>query len=126
MIGDFFVLYITAQIPLFVGFIFAIVALRREEARLTQQRLGEYATAGWFTPEEVTMLATPAGRKVGMQWAAGLRGDRSALMKSFIKDATDLAAVRQRAVSGGDPHAASDEQVLLVRTRATRAALLAY
>ena len=126
MIGDFFVLYITAQIPLFVGFIFAIVALRREEARLTQQRLREYATAGWFTPEEVTMLATPAGRKVGMRWAAGLRGDRSALMKSFIKDATDLAAVRQRAVSGGDPHAASDEQVLLVRTRATRAALLAY
>lgn len=126
LIGDFFVLYITAQIPLFIGFIFVIVALRREEARLTQQRLGEYATAGWFTPEEVTMLATPAGRKVGMQWASGLRGDRSALMKSFIKDATALAAVRQRAISGGDAHAASDEQALLARTRATRAALLAY
>lgn len=126
MFGDFFVLYITAQVPLFLGFIFTIVALRREEARLTQQRLSDYAAAGWFTPEEVTMLATPAGRKVGLRWASALRGDRTGLMKSFIKDATALAAVRQRAVAGRDPLAASDEQALLVRTRATRAALLAY
>jgi RsiW-degrading membrane proteinase PrsW (M82 family) len=124
MFGDFLVLYITAQVPLFVGFILAIIALRREEARLTQ--LGEYAAAGWFTPEEVTMLATPAGRKVGMQWAAGLRGDRRGVMKAFIKDATALAAVRQRAVAGRDDLAGSDEQVLLARTRAARASLLAY
>lgn len=126
LIGDFLVLYITAQIPLFVGFIFVIIALRREEARLTKQRLDDYAAAGWFTSEEVTMLATPAGRKVGLRWAANLRGDRTALMKSFIKDATALAAVRQRAISGNDAYAASDERVLLTRTRATRAALLAY
>ncbi|WP_300264808.1 PrsW family intramembrane metalloprotease [Microbacterium sp.] len=124
--ADFFALYVTLQVPLFIGFIIAIVALRKEEARLTEQRLGEYATAGWFTPEEVAMLATPAGRKTGMNWAASLRGDRRPLMKQFIKDATALAAVRQRAVTGRDPLAAEDERALLTRARATRAALLAY
>lgn len=124
--ADFFGLYFTLQIPLFIGFILGIVALRREEARLTQARLAEYAAAGWFTPEEVTMLATPAGRKVGLAWAAQLRGDRRPLMRSFIADATALAAVRQRAITGRDPLAVGDERALLTRSRATRAALLAY
>ncbi|WP_314646919.1 PrsW family intramembrane metalloprotease [uncultured Microbacterium sp.] len=124
--SDFFLLYFTLQVPLFIGFIIGIAALRREEARLTRVRLGEYAAAGWFTPEEITMLATPAGRKVGMAWAGGLRGDRRPLMREFIKDATALASVRQRAITGRDPLAVDDERALLIRTRATRAALLAY
>ncbi len=124
--ADFFGLYFTLQVPLFLGFIFGIIALRREEARLTKSRLGEYAAAGWFTPEEVTMLATPAGRKVGLTWSAQLRGDRRPLMREFIRDATALAAVRQRAITGRDPLAAEDERALLIRTRAARAALLAY
>lgn len=124
--SDFFLLYFTLQVPLFIGFIIGIAALRREEARLTRVRLGEYAAAGWFTPEEITMLATPAGRKVGMAWAATLRGDRRPLMREFIKDATALASVRQRAITGRDPLAVDDERALLIRTRATRAALLAY
>lgn len=124
--ADFFLLYFTLQVPLFAGFIIGIVALRREEARLTKARLSDYAAAGWFTPEEVTMLATPAGRKVGLAWAARLRGDRRPLMREFIKDATTLASVRQRAITGRDPLASDDERALLIRTRATRAALLAY
>lgn len=126
LFGGFFELYITTQVPLFVGFIVAIVMLRREEARLTQQRLNDYAAAGWFTPEEVLMLATPAGRRAGMRWARTLRGDRRGLMREFIRDATALAAVRQRALTGRDPLAASDEHALLMRTRSTRAQLLAY
>jgi RsiW-degrading membrane proteinase PrsW (M82 family) len=124
--ADFFLLYVTLQVPLFVGFILGIVALKREEARLTRERLTEYANAGWFTQEEVTMLATPAGRKVGLSWAASLRGDRRGLMKQFIKDATALAAVRQRAITGRDVFAPDDERALLARTRSSRAALLAY
>lgn len=123
--ADFFLLYITLQVPLFVGFILAIVALRKEEARLTHERLGEYAAAGWFTPEEVNMLATGPGRKAGLAWAAGLRGNRTAIMKGFIRDATALAAVRQRAIAGRDPRTAEQERVLLARTTAARAALLA-
>jgi RsiW-degrading membrane proteinase PrsW (M82 family) len=124
--ADFFGLYFTLQVPLFIGFILGIVALRREEARLTRARLAEYAGAGWFTPEEVTMLATPNGRKAGLAWARGLRGDRRPIMREFIKDATALAAVRQRAITGRDPLAFDDERALLIRTRAARAALLAY
>lgn len=125
MIGNFFVLYLVLQVPLFAGFIIAIILLRKEEARLTFARLSDYATAGWFTTQEVLMLATPAGRRAGMRWAGGLRGDRRPIMRGFIKDATTLASVRQRIITGRDPLAAQDEQTLLQRTHAARDALLA-
>ena len=125
VLGDFFAMYLMLQIPLFLLFIGGVIALRREEARLTRARLGDYAAAGWFTPQEADMLATGAGRKAAMQWAATLRGDRRALMKEFITDATALAAARQRALSGRDPSAAEDEHVLLTRTATARAALFA-
>ncbi|MFH8250959.1 PrsW family glutamic-type intramembrane protease [Microbacterium sp. B2969] len=121
---DFFSVYLLLQVPLFVLFIIGVLALRREESRLTRKRLGEYAAAGWFTPQEVDMLATPAGRKAGLAWARTLRGDRTPIMKGFIADATALAMARQRAVTGRDPNAANDERDLLARTAAARAALL--
>ncbi|MET0736357.1 MAG: PrsW family intramembrane metalloprotease [Microbacterium sp.] len=123
--GDFFALYVMLQVPLFVVFIGGIIALRREEVRLTRTRLGDYAAAGWFTPQEADMLATPGGRKAGLAWAATLRGDRRDIMKGFITDATALAAARQRSISGRDKLAGEDEHVLLARTAAARAALFA-
>jgi protease PrsW len=125
VLGDFFALYLTLQVPLFVGFVLGVVALRREEARLTRARLGEYAAAGWFTAQEVDMLATGPGRRAALEWARTLRGDRTPVMKTFIADATALAAARQRALSGRDPHAAADERDLLTKTTAARAALFA-
>ncbi|TFV83593.1 PrsW family intramembrane metalloprotease [Microbacterium sp. dk485] len=123
--ADFFGMYITLQVPLFVVFILGIVLLRREEARLTRARLGEYAAAGWFTPQEVDMLATGPGRRAALAWARTLRGDRRALMRSFIADATALAAARERALTGRDPHAAEAERELLARSSHTRLALFA-
>jgi RsiW-degrading membrane proteinase PrsW (M82 family) len=125
LFGDFFALYLTLQVPLFVGFILGIIALRREESRLTRRRLGEYAAAGWFTPQEVEMLATGPGRRAALAWARSLRGDRTALMRSFIADATALAATRQRAITGRDPHASGEEHALLEKAAATRAAMFA-
>ncbi|GAA1947627.1 PrsW family intramembrane metalloprotease [Microbacterium deminutum] len=122
---DFFALYMAAQIPLFVLFVLGVIALRREEARLTRRRLGDYAAAGWFTPQEVDMLATPAGRRAALRWAKTLRGDRTPLMRRFILDATALAAARQRAITGRDSRASEDEGVLLARTAADRAGLFA-
>ncbi|WP_022879807.1 PrsW family intramembrane metalloprotease [Microbacterium sp. B19] len=122
---NFFEVYATLQVPLFVLFILGILALRREEARLTRARLGEYAAAGWFTPQEVDMLATGPGRRSSVAWARSLPGDRSAVMKTFIRDATALAAARQRALSGRDATAPAQERELLQRTTAARAALLA-
>jgi RsiW-degrading membrane proteinase PrsW (M82 family) len=123
--GEFFVLYLTLQVPLFAAFILGVIALRREEARLTRSRLGDYAAAGWFTPQEVDMLATGAGRRAALSWARTLRGDRTGIMRKFIADATALAAARQRAISGRDPNARDDEHVLLARTTAARAAIFA-
>lgn len=81
--------------------------------------------AGWFTPQEVDMLATRAGRSNAMAWAKKLpAGDRSKVMKQFIQEANQLAATRQRAITGKDPHAAYDEYVLLQRTTMTRNMLL--
>ena len=71
------------------------------------------------------MLATPAGRRNALRWAKTLRGDRTAIMKGFILDATALAMARQRAITGRDPAATEDESALLARTAAARAALLA-
>jgi len=122
---DFFSVYLMLQVPLFILFVLGILALRREESRLTRTRLGEYAAAGWFTVQEVDMLATPAGRKAGLNWARTLQGDRTPIMKKFIADATALAMARQRAVSGRDPQAGADERELLARTAAARQALLA-
>lgn len=125
MLFDFFPLYVSVQVPLFLLFILGVIALRREEARLTRQRLGEYAAAGWFTPQEVDMLATGPGRRSAIAWARTLRGDRTGTMREFIADATALASARQRALSGRDPHAAAEERALLAKTAAARAALFA-
>ncbi len=123
--SDFFHLYVTLQIPLFLAFVLGFIALRREEARLTRERLGEYARAGWFTQSEVEMLATGAGRRRAIAWARSLPGDRSRVMKAFIADATALAAARQRTRTGRDPRSTQDEQIYLARATAARAALFA-
>ncbi len=120
---DFLLLYFVLQVPLFFAYILGILALRREEARLTHERLSDYASVGWFTPEEVTMLATGPGRKGGLAWAASLPGNRTAVMRQLIKDATALAAARQRIITGRDPQAAEAERELLTRVGAARAAL---
>jgi len=122
---NFFEVYATLQVPLFMAFIVGILLLRREESRLTRARLGEYAAAGWFTPQEVDMLATAPGRRSALAWARTLPGNRAEVMRGFIVDATALAAARQRALSGRDPHAVATERQLLERTTAARAALLA-
>ncbi len=122
--ADFFALYVTLQVPLFIGFVAGVLLLRREEARLTRERLSDYATAGWFSAAEVEMLATARGRRAAVAWARMLPGDRSGLMKSFIAEATALAAARQRAITGRDAGAADDERVYLARAIAARAAVL--
>lgn len=123
--ADFFAVYVTLQVPLFVAFVLGFVALRREEARLTRARLGEYAAAGWFTPTEVDLLATGAGRRRAVAWARTLPGDRSPSMRAFIREATTLAAARQRVLTGRDPEAAADAGIALARATSARAALFA-
>ena len=59
--GNFFIVYVVLQVPLFIMFILGIILLRRSEAKLTRKRLSDYVPSGWFTQQEVPMLATGAG-----------------------------------------------------------------
>ncbi|WP_312181465.1 PrsW family intramembrane metalloprotease [Arthrobacter sp.] len=116
---DFFLFYFLLQVPLFVLALAGVAYLRRAEQRLTRERLGEYAAAGWFTAGEVDMLATGTGRRQALQWA-GAFGARPA-MRSFIREATNLALTRQQLVAGREPRSnlARERRILdeLVRTR---------
>lgn len=123
-VGDFYGYYLLVQVPLFLVAIALVAMLRRQEMRLTQARLGEYAQAGWLHADEVGMLATPAGRRAATAWAA--RAGASRLMAAFIRDATRLAHARQRILTGRDRIGARvDEAQLLERVSAARHALRA-
>lgn len=123
-LADFFALYTTLQVPLFLVFVVGVLLLRREESRLTRARLLEYADAGWFTPGEVDLLATSGGRRRAVAWARSLPGDHSATMRAFIVEATQLATARQRARTGRDDRALADEQTHLARATQLRRALV--
>ncbi|HXR44122.1 MAG TPA: PrsW family intramembrane metalloprotease [Pseudolysinimonas sp.] len=121
---DFFGYYFAVQVPLFILAIVMVVLLRRRDTRMTQLRLGEYAAAGWFNPNEVVALATPAGRRASRAWARSHRLGR--VMRQYIQDATRLAFTRNRIVTGRDRDRAQyDEAALLAKVTAERATITA-
>lgn len=131
--GNFFVVYFLLQMPLFGLFIVGVIFLRRSEAKLTRQRLSDYVASGWFTQQEVPMLATGAGRRRALHWAKTFGADP--VMKEMIRLATRLAFVRQRilvdAKSAATPAGAESlrleqerQMVLLHKITAARGELL--
>lgn len=124
LVADWFGFYGLVQVPLFALAVVGVVLLRRAERRVTLQRLGEYAEAGWFSPYEVTMIGTPAGRRTAKLWAAQRGGGSAAAMAAFVRAGTSLAYARQRRVLGrGGADAEREERALLDATVAARAAL---
>ncbi|MFZ3416735.1 PrsW family intramembrane metalloprotease [Arthrobacter sp. 3Tela_A] len=120
---DFFLFYFLLQVPLFALAVGGVTWLRRQEQQLTRQRLGEYAAAGWFTPAEVNLLSTPAGRRQALHWAGAFGA--KAPMRTFIREATHLALTRQQLVNGRDPEKNTQrEHLLLAGLTRTRASLL--
>lgn len=123
-VSDFFGYYAIVQFPLFLGAVVLVLRLRREEAKLTHARLTEYAAAGWFDPQEIDALATPAGRRQAIAWARS--NGRGAQMKRYLHDATRLAFARQRVIIGRDRIGAQhDEAMLLDAVVSSRQALRA-
>jgi RsiW-degrading membrane proteinase PrsW (M82 family) len=117
--------YVLVQVPLFLGAIAIVVAIRREETKVTLARLGDYQAAGWFTPAEVSMLGTHAGRRQARAWAATQPVAIRAAMRRFTTDATRLAFARQRILNGKAENVDwAGESELLARVNADRAALL--
>ena len=127
VVGDgFFAYYLLVQVPIFVAMVLLVVFLRRNERRVTHDRLAEYAAVGWFSADEVGMLSSSAGRRRARSWAAS-RGIRPA-MTVFISNATRLAFTRQRLVKGRralDAAVQRDEAELLDALSASRLALQA-
>jgi len=111
-VNDFFGYYAIVQLPLFVIAIAIVVYLRKQEERLTFDRLADYASVGWFNSDEVAVLATSRGRKQALTWAA--KNNRRIAMKTYIRESTRLAFARQRIITGRDRiGATADEAVLL-------------
>ncbi|TQM65501.1 RsiW-degrading membrane proteinase PrsW (M82 family) [Klugiella xanthotipulae] len=123
---DFFLLYVVVQMPLFALSIFIVFYVRQRERMLTERRLGEYAAVGWFTPEEVWLLATRPGRRQARAWARGRGGQKQRLMGQLIRDSTRLAYTRQRIATGRDmASSVALERELLGRVTGVRAELAA-
>lgn len=123
-VDNFFGYFFLVQFPLFLGAIALVLALRRQETKLTHDRLTEYAAAGWFAVDEVTALASPNGRRQAIAWANRL--GKGAQMRHYIKDATKLAFARQRIITGrGRARAEADEAALLGSIYESRKALVA-
>lgn len=113
-VSDFYGYYALVQFPLFVTMVLVVSYLRRVEAKLTYARLLEYAAAGWFNPDEIPAIATPAGRRRALAWARS-RGVAGA-MRRYILVSTRLAFARQRIVAGRQGIGAqADEAALLAQ-----------
>lgn len=121
---NYLTLYLLLQVPMFVGGVGLVYWLRHLEKQVLQQRLGEYAMAGWFSPGEIHMLTSLGERRRARNWAKSRnRGDE---MKAFQKSATDLAYLRERLSTGRvSTTAHADQGQLLATVTQARAALFA-
>ena len=120
LFNDFFLFYLVVQVPLFIAAVIAVVLLRGSERRLTEARLGDYARAGWFTPEEVRMLATRPGRSQALAWARSVGAIQD--MRAFIRTGSRIAHTRQRVLVGRrDADYAAEEWALLEEATQRRA-----
>lgn len=122
----FLVLYVVVQVPFFLAVVGLVVWLRRQEARVVRDRLAEYASVWWFSPQEVRMLGSLGERRRARRWARD-RGGRPAdrAMRRFQVLATRLAYQRQRLLTRRAElwHARQDETALLAALEAARADL---
>jgi len=120
-----FGVYLLLQFPFYALCAGLVSWLRWSERRSMRRGIEDYARAGWFSPAEVQMLTTGAGRRSGRQWAAARGPQASAAMNTFQKGAAELAQLRQQAV---DSHVQGGlsvkESELLDRISSARRAFL--
>ncbi len=97
----FFAGYVAFQLPFFAAAIVLAVLARRREGRLIAAHLGIYATSGWLTPAEVSMLAKVSARREARGWASRTLGpDASRAMRDFQELGSELAFLRERMSHG--------------------------
>lgn len=117
-IGDnYFLGYLLLQVPSFILAITGIILLRRSEAKLTRNRLSDYVPAGWFSPQEVPMLASGKGRRHALAWARSFGA--AASMKELIRVATRIAFTRQHILvdAGGSPGSGKAKRLIVEQSQ---------
>lgn len=93
---NYLLLFGVVQVPLFIGFIVLLVWARRRESRILRDTLTGYGMAGWYTPAEVAMLASPGERRRARSWAKGVGGKQAErAMEAFQDESGELAMVRK-------------------------------
>lgn len=109
------IFYVFLMVPIFLAFVGFVVWARRREANLIQRHLITYATYGWLTPVDVSMLASPGNRRQAKDWALRTQGpDGKRAMEQFQDVASDLAFLRERIENGtARPQARAMEPMLL-------------
>ncbi|BDA65499.1 PrsW family intramembrane metalloprotease [Actinomyces bowdenii] len=114
--------YFLVGIPFFISCVGMIIWLRWAERMNMRRRLADYSRAGWFSPGEVAMLTTGAGRAQGRRWATARGPAAARAMADFQKGAAALAQLRQQAVDGhaGGDFAAEERRALESITHSRR------
>ena len=100
--------YVLLQLPFFAAAVVLAVMARRREGRLIGRHLEVYATSGWLTPAEVSMLSRMPERRSARAWASRTLGtDAGRSMRDFQEIGSELAFLRERMARGtapGDAH----------------------
>lgn len=89
-------LFLFAMVPIFIGWIIMVIVFRRGDRKLLRERLGEYASVGWYSRAEVEMLSTMRGRSGARDWSKRLGPNAVRAMRDFIEDSSRLAMVRHQ------------------------------
>ncbi|PID97216.1 MAG: PrsW family intramembrane metalloprotease [Actinomycetales bacterium] len=113
-VGVYFETYFFFQVPIFIGFVVLIAVLRHRESATIRRFLSRYADAGWFSHQEVAMLASASGRRAARRWAKARGAAAGQAMRSFQDAASALALLRSRMHRGvAETAAIEHERVLL-------------
>ena len=113
----FFSGYLLFQLPFFVAAVVLAVLARRREGRLIARHLGVYATSGWLTPAEVSMLSRIPERRAARAWATRTLGaDAGHAMRDFTELGSELAFLRERMAHGTAAADARDVEMRLLAT----------
>jgi RsiW-degrading membrane proteinase PrsW (M82 family) len=103
--GDyFFLVYLVAMVPVFIGAVVFAIWVRRREGRTLTAELGECARLGWFHPAEIPWLTNLARRRAARTYALRRRGEAGKrAVKEYQQASTELAFLRHRMSRGNAP-----------------------
>jgi RsiW-degrading membrane proteinase PrsW (M82 family) len=116
--------YVLLQFPVFAAVAALAIVARRREGRLVARHLEVYASTGWLTRAEITMLASLPARKDARAWAARTGGPQAqGAMRDFQELASELAFLRERMVRGTAPPSASTQEHAMLAAMSTQRGL---